>query len=166
MTETHRPARLEFRTDVREDDCASVRTIIESSGFFSAAEVDIAEELVVERLQRGEASGYLFIFAEQDGRVGGYICYGEIPCTIGSYDLYWIAVHDRRRRSGIGRLLIERMEADLRERRGRLVFLDTSGRDQYAPTWRFYESTGFSLIARIPDFYNTGDDKLIFGKRL
>ncbi len=166
MTEPDRPASLEFRTSVREDDRASVRTIIESSGFFSTAEVDIAEELVVERLNRGEVCGYSFIFAELDGVVQGYICYGEIPCTVGSYDLYWIAVHARKRRSGIGKLLITRMEADVRSRHGRLVFLDTSGRDQYAPTWRFYESNGFSLAARISDFYNTGDDKLVFMKRL
>ena len=31
----------------------------------------------------------------------GYVCYGPIACTVGSFDLYWIAV-DRRRARGRG----------------------------------------------------------------
>jgi len=43
----------------------SVRGIVESSGFFSAEEVEIAVQLVQERLTKGIQSGYHFLFAER-----------------------------------------------------------------------------------------------------
>ena len=64
----------------------------ESTGVFSPGEIQIAVELADERLAKGEASGYYFVFAEEDGQVRGYACYGPIALTVGSYDLYWIAV--------------------------------------------------------------------------
>ena len=45
-----------------------------------------------ERLEKGAASGYEFVIAEDDSSMVGYACFGEIPCTVGSYDLYWIVV--------------------------------------------------------------------------
>jgi ribosomal protein S18 acetylase RimI-like enzyme len=163
--DTDKPA-LAFRTSVRADDRTAVRAIVESTRFFSGPEVDVAEELVAERIRLGEASGYLFIFAEEAGEACGYTCYGEIPCTVGSYDLYWIAVRADLRGRGIGRELMARAEADMTARGGRLVFVETSGRPEYDPTRRFYEASGYSLSSRIPDFYAPGDDKIIYGKRL
>ena len=89
------PAPVTFRYELCPEDRQRVRQIVESTGFFSAAEVDVAVELVDERLAKGEASGYYFVFAEVDGRTVGYSCYGPIPATATSYELYWIAVdHD------------------------------------------------------------------------
>ena len=56
-----------FRREVRESDREAVRSIVESSGFFSAAEAEVAVELVEERLHKGMASGYDFLFAERSG---------------------------------------------------------------------------------------------------
>jgi len=33
-------------------------------------------------------------------------------------------------------------------------------------TTQFYERTGYSLVARVPNFYRLGDDKLIYAKTL
>ena len=70
---------ITLRYDVQEQDLATVRAIVESTGFFYPAEVDVAVELVEERLRKGEASGYFFAFAEIDGRTVGYSCYGRSP---------------------------------------------------------------------------------------
>lgn len=71
-----------FRDTVVQADRSSVREIVRSTGFFSAEEIDVAEELVCEHLQKGPASGYLFVFAQSpDGQVLGYACYGPVPCT-------------------------------------------------------------------------------------
>ena len=50
-------------------------------------------ELVEERLAKGTASGYYFVLVDQEDRLAGYSCYGPIPGTVSSSDLYWIAVH-------------------------------------------------------------------------
>ncbi len=143
-----------------------VRAIVESTGFFNAAEVEIAVELVDERLAKGPASGYHFVFAERDGRVGGYACYGHITGTAASYDLYWIAVDASHRRGGLGRRLMAETERLIRESGGQRIYAETSNRGQYAPTRAFYERCGYQLEALLKDFYAAGDDKAIFVKAL
>src|SRR3546814_19573266 len=39
---------------------------------------------------RGRASGYEFVLLEEDGALVGYACYGLIPGSTTSHDLYWI----------------------------------------------------------------------------
>jgi len=155
-----------FRYDVTPDDPAVVRRLAESTRFFTPAEVDVAEELVLERLAKGDASGYHFIFADMDGQTAGYACFGPIACTVGSFDLFWIVVDVRQQRRGVGRLLLEEAERLIREQQGRLIYIETSSRPQYVPTRGFYERAGYQLIAVIEDFYAEGDSKVLFAKKL
>ncbi len=159
-------ARPTYRTEVRPDDRLAVRVILESTGFFYPEEIGVAVELVEERLQRGEASGYLFEFAEIGGQVAGYTCYGPIACTRASYDLYWIGVHQEHRRAGLGRLLLARAEAEIHRLGGQRVYVETSSRPQYEPTRTFYLACGYRLEAQLEDFYAPGDGKTIFLKVL
>jgi GNAT superfamily N-acetyltransferase len=156
---------ITFRETVRATDPAVIRTIISPTGFFSDAEVDIAVELAGERLARGAASGYHFVFADRGRDTIGYTCYGPIPCTVRSFDMYWIAVTPAEHGRGVGTMLIEYTEARVRAVGGRILFIETSGRELYVPTHRFYERCGFTLDVRVQDFYAPGDDKLVFSKR-
>lgn len=160
------PAAFGFRETVCDADRDRVREIVSSTGFFHAAEIDIAVELVAERLSRGPESGYFFVFLEDEGRVRGYTCFGPIPGTRESFDLYWIAVHRDRQGEGLGRILLARAEERIRQAGGRRLYAETSGRPQYRPTRRFYRRAGFRREARLRDFYAPGDDKLIFVKEL
>lgn len=157
---------LSFREEVRAGDRLVVRDIVTSSGFFHEHEVAVAVELVEERLQGGLESGYLFLFAEKDGRTVGYCCYGEVPCTRGSFDLYWIAVHQDCRGQSIGRSLLAKAEERIARLPGRAIWVETSGRDQYRATRQFYLRCGYREAAVLKDFYDEGDDKVIFVKRL
>lgn len=156
-------ATVVFRRRVRETDLAAVRDIVVSTGFFSAAEVDVAEELVAEHLARGEASGYFFVFAEEAGGTAlGYACYGPTPCTASTVDLYWIAVRNECRGRGVGRLLLAEVERLLPA--GSKVVAETSSRQQYEATRRFYQSCGFEPEARIRDYYAPGEDIVYYTK--
>jgi ribosomal protein S18 acetylase RimI-like enzyme len=156
-----------FRDRVAQTDAEDVRDIVASTGFFSAEEVDVAEELVREHLQKGPASGYLFVFADDGkGAVCGYACYGPVPCTARTFDLYWIAVRADARGRGLGRALVAEVERRITESgKGKLI-AETSSRAQYAPTQGFYRSCGFIEEARIRDYYAPGEDILYFTKRL
>jgi len=147
-------------------DRDAVRQIIADSGFFTDDEVDVAVELVDERLAKGAASGYKFLFVESAGKVVGYASYGEIPCTVGSYDLYWVAVDTSQQRRGIGRVLVELVEARLHECGGRKVYIETSTKPLYDPTRAFYARCAYHEVARFPDFYNVGDGKVVYEKSL
>jgi ribosomal protein S18 acetylase RimI-like enzyme len=96
----------------------------------------------------------------------GYTCYGPIGCTIGSYDLYWIIVDAQRQGRGLGRLLLDQTERIVRESGGRSVYIETSNRELYLPTRRFYEKCGYKVEAILPDYYDDGDDKVILRKRV
>ncbi len=152
-----------MRDEPRPEDRDAVRAVVASTGFFHDFEIDVAVELVDERLRRGEASGYHFVFADApSGRLLGYACYGPIACTEGSYDLFWIAVDESERGRGLGRRLLEEAAERIRARGGRGIYIETSGRAQYAPTRAFYERCGCMLDATLPDFYAPGDPKLVF----
>ncbi len=86
----------------RADDPREIRRIVESSGYFSREEIEIAVELIDERIARGDASGYHFLFADSPTGMLGYTCFGPIPATESSYDLYWIAIDEDLRGRGLG----------------------------------------------------------------
>ena len=158
---------LTFRQEVLPSDKGQIRTIVESTGFFSRIETDIAVELVEENLARGSAdSGYDFLFAEENGEVVGYTCFGPILGTQMSYDLYWIAVHPRFHRRGIGAELLARSEKLIFHQGGRRVYIDTSSRPQYEATRAFYRARGYREEAFLQDFYAPGDGKTIYTKAL
>jgi ribosomal protein S18 acetylase RimI-like enzyme len=96
--------------------------------------------------------------------VQGYACYGPVPLTVGTYDLYWIVVDPVAQGRGHGRRLLEAVERRIEELGGRKLLIETSSQESYAGTIRFYERSGYELAARIRDFYKVGDDKLVFSK--
>ena len=167
-----------LRSDVRPDDAAAVREVVASTGFFHNFEIDVAVELVQERLGQGLASGYHFVFADDPHTqmAVGYACFGQIPCTAGSFDLYWIAVHDRWRGRGLGTRLMSEAEramaAGVPDESGRglavarRVYVETSSTLRYEPTRQFYVRCGYAQEARLQNFYAEGDDKLVLVKVL
>lgn len=152
----------QFRYSVGPEDPARIREIVTSSGFFNEEEIAVAGELAEERLAEGEPCSYRFVFLERDGKMAGYSCYGHIPGTESSYDLYWIAVHESCRGGRLGVRILAETNRCIRERGGSKVYAETSSREQYRPTQRFYEKNGFYLEATIKDFYAVGDSKLIY----
>jgi GNAT superfamily N-acetyltransferase len=157
---------LSFRYDVQPDDRDSVRRLVGSTGVFSPVEIDVAVELVDDRLECGAQSDYHFVFAEHDGRAVGYTCYGKIALTAASFDLYWIAVDKSLHGLKIGRALLEESEELIRQAGGRKLYIETSNRHHYAPTRGFYLRCGYRQAALLEDFYAAGDDKVIYVKDL
>lgn len=155
-----------FRDRVLPSDIEAVRELVRATGYFSDEEVAIAAELVAETVARGEAAGYSYLFAEQDGRLAGYSCYGQVPCSTVSWDLYWIAVHPSRQGGGLGRRLLRETERRVREAGGLALYAETAGKAQYAPTRAFYERSGYATASVLADFYAPGDAKYTYCLRL
>ena len=155
-----------LRREVGSGDPALVEEILRSTGFFREDEVTVAVELVRERLDKGADSSYEFIFAESDDRTVGYSCFGLIPCTLHSFDLYWIATRRDFMNRGIGQRLLEKTESVIRILGGTGIYVETSSRALYVPTRAFYEKNGYLVRARFEDFYDRGDDKIVYVKYL
>lgn len=166
-TESRAPdADFDFRDVVHCSDAEAVGALVAATGFFTAAEIDIAMDLVTERLVKGPPSGYQFRFAERRSTLAGYACFGPISGTLASYDLYWIAVAPGFQGRGLGRALLERAERAIGTSGGRRVYIETSSRAQYRDTREFYGRCGYHCEAILVDFYAPEDDKLIFVKQL
>ena len=157
---------LIYRQQIMAADPHAISRIVQSSGFFSTEEIALARELAEEKLDQGNASSYQFLFAEDENSVLGYTCFGLIPATSGSYDLYWIAVDEQFRSQGLGKELMQKTEDVIRGIGGRLIYVETSSRDQYKPTHSFYESCGYQKEAFLKDFYAFGDSKIIYVKTI
>ena len=147
--------------DLAPGDRGPIERILRATGAFDDAEVDVALELV----DSPRDVGYRFVVAEVDGAVAGYACFGATPCTVGTWDLYWIAVDPARQGLGLGRQILGAVEDAVRQEGGRLLVIETASKPEYAATRAFYERCGLELAARIQDFYARGDDKLVYCRR-
>jgi len=154
--------------------------IVRATGVFSEDEIGVALELFNDALGSGlwalenrpkaqspqPRRDYEFIGAFDGDELIGYVCFGATPSTDRTYDLYWIAVHPDAQRLGAGAALMSEVERQLWDRRARLVVIETSSRDEYAPTRRFYHKRGYHETARLRDFYAPGDDRVVLTKRV
>ena len=146
-------------------DKSSLMQILHNTPEFKPSEVVVAEEIIDSYLFDPIKSGYYILVAESDSTVAGYICYGTTPLTVGTWDLYWQAVAQEKRKQGLGSALTDAAEAEIRKAGGRLAFIETSSTPEYESTRRYHLSHGYEIVACISDFYAPGDDKLIMQKR-
>jgi ribosomal protein S18 acetylase RimI-like enzyme len=150
-----------------QKDRTVIASLVVSVENFNQAEIECALELVDIYLNNEDQSDYRVVVAEDSAsKVRAYACWGPVPLTKGTYDLYWIATHPDSRGAGFGRSLMAYVEGKVLESKGRLLALETSSKESYVRTIQFYRSLGYEETARISDFYDVGDDKLIFVKKL
>jgi GNAT superfamily N-acetyltransferase len=135
---------------------------------FSAEDVETIRELWDEFAAKGdEKSWYHFFVARQGDEIVGFGCYGQRALTEGTWDYYWMGVAQKMQGQGIGKLLMEFVKASVKARGGRLLLIETAGKEEFEPTRQFYlRYPGCELEARIRDFYAVGDDLFIFTVRL
>jgi ribosomal protein S18 acetylase RimI-like enzyme len=157
---------ISFRETLIENDIPGIKEIVEETGVFTVGDVGIAEELLLDGYRNGPSSYYWFIIGERNGIIEGYICYSQIGGTIGSYEAYWVVVRKSSHKTGIGTKLMMEMEKIIREKGGKRIFLGTSSRIDYIPAHRFYESMGYRKVAVLEDFFDAGDDQIMYRKVL
>jgi GNAT superfamily N-acetyltransferase len=160
-------------------DKAAVMALIRATGMFTEAEVGVAEELIDVYLGDPGQKDYGVVVVDEgrgagDGREredagsgGGpvaYMTWGPTPLAEDAYDLYWMAVAPAEQGKGRGKALVRWLEDEVRGRGGRLVLIETSSQDKYRPTRQFYINLDYREVARVPDFYRKGDDRVIYAK--
>ena len=141
--------------------------IIKHKGTFNENEVRVAMEVLDEALRYPEKGDYhVFCATDDSGSIAGYICFGPIPLTDGSYDLYWIVVDKEFSRKGVGRKLLMFMEEFVARKRARHIYVDTASTPAYEAARSFYKKNGYRVVCVLDDFYRKGDNKVIFVKEV
>jgi len=148
-------------------DRPRVEAMTRDCGVFRPEEVLVALEVFDAALGIGRKRDpdYETAGIEFDGALAGWICWGPTPCTLGTFDLYWIVVAPEWHGQGVGRALVAEMERRIAGR-ARLVVVETAGRADYASTRAFYERLEYRVASRIADYYAPGDDLVTYMKRM
>jgi GNAT superfamily N-acetyltransferase len=160
------PTRKIRLRDLRPEDRQSIERILRAVGVFREPEVQIGLELVDETFQPGPSTDYRWFVADRAGAVVGFACFGPVPLTEGTFDLYWIAVEPGSQGSTVAEMLDEAVTTAVRSLGARWLLAETSSLPEYGRAHRFYARRGYRLVGKIEDFYRPGDDRLTFGKRL
>ncbi len=152
--------------EMRKDDKRHILDIIKKIKIFSDEDQRIATELVEEILVGPNTEEYYVLCAIKEDKILGYICFGPASLCIGTYDIYYIAVDPQYFRNGVGKFLISSTEDYIKEKKGRLILIETSSNEEYYGTRNFYLKLGYNEIARIKDYYKMNEDKIIYEKRV
>lgn len=151
---------------LRREDREPICQLLVETGVFTDEEVSIALELVDIVLDKPDQKDYITRAYEDEGEILGYYCIGPTPATQSTFDLYWIATKPSGQGKGVGSALDEHAANLIRSSGGKLVVAETSSQPKYEKTRRFYLTRGYNELARIRDYYRTGDDLVVYGKYL
>ena len=149
---------------VRADDRDALAALLAGEASFRADERPVALQLIDGALA-GDPD-YRVRVAAADGRVVGYACYGPTPMTAASFDLYWLVVDAAYRGRGLGRALVEQVEAEIRAGGGGNVRIETSPAPVHAAARALYARLGYPVAAELAGFYRADEPLLIYYKRL
>lgn len=144
------------------DDVPDLKLVLDATGLFPS---EMLPDMLGGFLSE-ESSEDLWLTCVAEGKAIGF-CY-VVPETLtdGTWNMLAIAVLPSQQGSGVGAAIVRQLEAGLRERGQRLLIVETSGKDEFAPTRAFYRKNGYREEARIRDFWAAGDDKIVFWKSL
>jgi ribosomal protein S18 acetylase RimI-like enzyme len=147
-------------------DRAKLHSMLIETRLFIPEEIDVAMELIDIVLKDKNQKDYkIYCMVDDQDQPVGYICYGPAPMTQGTFDLYWIVVDPNFQGQGIGSKLLDFLEKVLKEMDGRMILVETSSIPEYEKTQRFYLQKGFNEVARVPDYYSPGNDRITYCKR-
>ena len=153
--------------NLNKEDKEEIKRIFESSGFFYNFEVDIALSIFDETIEKGqEKSQYYWLLLRSDKQLLGCAIFGPNPCTLYSWDFYWMVIDQNHRNAHLGKTLLAKVEQISKEKGCRILWIETAGREIYLPTRQFYLRNNYVEAACMTDFYAPGDDKVIYRKDL
>lgn len=114
----------------------------------------------------GEGGDVWLTDQDDDGEpVAVAYCVPE-PLTQGTWNLLLISVHPDHQERGRGAALLRHIEQALAAQGERVLLVETSGSPSFERTRTFYLRHGYDEEARIRDFYQAGEDKVVFRKAL
>ena len=123
------------------------------------------EDMISDYFDNPATQDIWFTKIEEDTPVSIAYCAPE-KLTDGTYNLYAIGVRKDQQGKGTGGEMMNYLEAMLHELGHRILIVETSGAPEFELTRKFYEQLGYTKEAVIREFWQKGEDKVIFWKKL
>ena len=142
-------------------DLPALKLVIEANDLFPS---DLLNDMMSDYFNNKNSNDLWFTY-EADKPVAIAYCAPE-RMTEGTWNLYLIAVHPQYQGKGLGTSILQYIEQILAAGGERLLLIETSGLNNFEGTREFYRRCGYQQEARIREFYQAGEDKIVFRKLL
>jgi len=143
-------------------DVPALKALIDAAGLFPS---NMLDDMLAPYFEQERDGPQVWLTGDEGGPVA-VAYYAPERMTEGTWNLYLIAVHPERQGRGRGSALLRHVEAALAARGERVLLVETSGLPAFEQARAFYRGNGYGEEARIRDFYQAGEDKVIFRKAL
>lgn len=136
---------------------------------FSAEEAEALLGHVLDELAGGRlGDGHLAVECRKTANdpVIGWSYYAPDAYSDKVWNIWWIGVLPECQGSGAGLALLDHVTNEAIRAGARVIVIETSDQAALARARAFYAKHGFEARGMIPDFYATGDAKVIFSRSL
>lgn len=147
---------------IEKDDLHSIKAVIDSNELFPS---ELLEDMTADYFVNSQTVDIWLVLEHNNKVIGVAYCAPE-RMTAGTYNLYLIAILKEYHGKGFGSQLITYIEKQLRRDKQRILIVETSGLPEFELTRRFYPKLGYQCVGVIPEFYQAGEDKIVFWKDL
>lgn len=147
---------------VTNNDIDGLKKVVDSSGLFPSEYLD---EMISDYLNNADSNDIWFTHIYDNTPTAVGYCVPE-KLTNGTYNLLAIGVSKDSQRNGVATEMMSYIEQLLKQNDGRILIVETSSDDAQIGARKFYEKIGYTQMAVIKDFWNDGEDKIVFWKKL
>ncbi|MEM6805233.1 MAG: GNAT family N-acetyltransferase [Bacteroidota bacterium] len=147
---------------VEKGDITALKKVLDSIELFPS---EMLDDMIADYFNNPHSEDIWFTAIEKAEAISIAYCAPE-KLTNGTYNLYAIGVRSDLQDKGIGGKMMDYLENLLREKGHRILIVETSGTPDLELTREFYRKKGYTQEASIREFWDEGDDKIIFWKSL
>jgi len=143
-------------------DINGLKSVLDSCGLFPSDDLD---EMISDYFNNTDTQEIWFTYSNNNQPLAIGYCVPE-PLTIGTYNLRAIGVSQELQRNGIATEMMNYIERILIQKNARILIVETSSDNAQIAARHFYNKIGYTEVAVIKDFWNEGEDKIVFWKKL
>ena len=149
---------------LRPSDTDAVLALVAGSGMFDAESAGEVAATLAGHLGDPESPAIWLVVGDSDP-VGVLFAAPE-PMTDGTWNALMLIVHPDHHGRGHAQALLGGLEGRLREQGARLLLVETSSLPEFERARAFYPRYGFREESRVREYYQAGEDKIIYAKSL
>ncbi|MEO1516268.1 MAG: GNAT family N-acetyltransferase [Bacteroidota bacterium] len=147
---------------IAKSDLSALKEVLHTIELFPPS---MLEEMAADFFNNPQSADIWFAAFEGDKAISIGYC-GPEKLTNGTFNLFAIGVRKDIQGQGIGTQMMQYIENRLRQDGQRILIVETSSGAEFQLTRQFYEKLGYAKEAVIRDFWDEGDDKVVFWKKL